>query len=559
MSRKLNLNSLKWLFMAIVIAFPICCMSQTIEIITEKPGELVDKLNDNKDFSELIIEGSISTFDMANLRRFLSKEDKSYSLDIRKSNILDYDGNHVNGIPENFFAHFKNLVNVKLSNNIKFIGKRSFFETGITHIDIPSSVDSIFDEAFGQSQLSNINLNEGLKYIGDDIFFMCYLKKLHIPASVDSISGCLYPMGELYTYNNISIDKNNKKYELIDYVIYSDNRTRIVSFLGCDNFNIPSTVKQIGDRAFCRSPLTYIVIPESISHIGEECFMSSRSLEKVDIRGSSYISDRMFYGCSSLKDVIIRDNIKEIKDEAFSLCENLCTINIPKEVNKISGNAFRLSKNIDINITPQNKHLTSTNSSIYSKDMEKLIIFCGGRHTQLNIPEGVESIEKNALNDMLTINKIVYPSSLKNIDSSNLYSLTNIETVNVVSKAEVPPRYENYKNSDLDNFRLFVPDNSIEAYKNAIGWSDFKYINGLTQYDNITSNDIISYDCNILIKMHDKTIVLNTKHACEYIKIYDFKGIMRYQGKSDGQDTHINLPKGKYIIECGKERLKISL
>lgn len=559
MSLKINLNSLKWLFIAIFIASPINCISQTVEIITEKPNELVDRLDGNKDFNELVIKGPISTFDMSSLRRFLSKEDKSYSLDIRKTTIFDYEGNPVNGIPNNFFANFENLIDVKFPNNIKYIGERSFFNTGIRHIDIPSSVDSIFDTAFGQSKLSSINLNDGLKYIGRDIFFMCYPNKLHIPASVDSISGALYPMAELYTGDNISIDKNNKKYELIDFVIYSDNRTRIASFLGCGiHFDIPSTVKEIGDNAFDGSGLTSIVIPESVSHLGKGCFSNSIFLEKVEVRGSSCISEMMFRGCWRLKHVIIGDNIKKIMDESFSLCENLQIINIPKSVTEISGNTFIGSKNLQIiNISPQNSNFTSSGSFIFSKDMKKLIIFCGGLSTELNIHEGVETIEKDALNDMQMIEKIILPKSLKKIHSSNLYYNFSY-TVNVLSKADIPPLFEEYENLDLSCFRIFVPNGSIGFYKRESGWSDIKNIYGLTEYDLVTSNHAISNNDDVYVKSYGNSLILNTKNV-EDINVYDFKGIMIYHCKSNDNETRINLPSGKYIIECGKEKFKISL
>lgn len=615
--------------MAIVIAFPICCMSQTIEIITEKPGELVDKLNDNKDFSELIIEGSISTFDMANLRRFLSKEDKSYSLDIRKSNIFDYDGNPVNGIPENFFAHFKNLTNVKLSNNIKFIGKRSFFETGITHIDIPSSVDSIFDGAFGQSQLSNINLNEGLKYIGSHCFGMCPIDSLYIPSTVDSIPGNFSPGAEV-DLHGISISSDNKKYELVDYVIYSHDRTRIVSYMGSrTTFDIPETVKEIGDLAFCSAGLNEIIIPNNVTHIGKEAFGNCFHLRSVIIEGNiQKIENRTFSGCDLLT-VRLNDNIKEIGEYAFSYCRNLKSIKIPKNIELIGHGAFHACENLnDIIIDKENKHYASDGMSVFSKDMKDLFIFYNKHVSSYKIPEGVENIRNEAFREVKNIRNIHTPKSLRriypyafyytNIESINLdgvtildpyslsfmsgikeialpdninemdepiiYGMINMKKIKLPSSlksigmsnfdfienratevfinSENPPVVKNNENSlfiDPILSTLYVPKKSIEKYKIAEYWSHFGNIKEIEGSDFPTSIKNTINKKEIQIYSNGNYLFINGIDNGFDIKIYDFKGIMRYQGKSDGQDIHINLPKGKYIIECGKERFKISL
>ena len=149
----------------------------------------------------------------------------------------------------------KNIIIPSVYNGKKIVSiDKSCFRgnTNIVSVDIPDSVTSIGDWAFGEcSSLTSIT----------------------IPDSVTSIREC--------------------------------------AFYGCSGLTsvtIGNSVTSIGDRAFygCSS-LTSITIPDSVTSIGEWAFYDCSSLTSITIPDSvTSIGDGAFSGCKKLKEVNYR-------------------------------------------------------------------------------------------------------------------------------------------------------------------------------------------------------------------------------------------------------------
>ena len=171
---------------------------------------------------------------------------------------------------------------------ITSIGNRAFmYCSGLTSINIPSSVASIEEQAFlGCSSLKSIT----------------------IPSSVTSI--------EKYTFYDCSL---------------------------LTSVTIPSSVRIIGNGAFkdCRS-LTHIHIPSSVSSIGEQAFSGCSRLTSVTIPSSvTSIGERSFFYCYNLTNINISSSVTSIGASAFSYCHSLTSIHIPSSVTSIGSEAFQ--------------------------------------------------------------------------------------------------------------------------------------------------------------------------------------------------------------------------
>ena len=207
---------------------------------------------------------------------------------------------------------------------------------------------------------------------------------------------------------------------------------------------LPNSLTEIGWRSFAEcTNLVEITIPKKVSIVSPDAFEGCTSLpvengiryadnflvEVVEKDIDSYtikndtkwIGDNAFQNCSSLASITIPDSVTSIGDYAFCDCSSLASITIPDSVSSIGESAFA-----------------------YCESLESIII-----------PDSVTSIGEHAF---------FYCSSL----------------AKVYCKPTTPPTGD----SDMFNLnasgrKIYVPTDSVDAYKTANYWSDYKsYIYG---------------------------------------------------------------------------------
>ena len=108
------------------------------------------------------------------------------------------------------------------------------------------------------------------------------------------------------------------------------------------SIDVPNSIIRIGSRAFCyRSGLTSINIPEGIEIIRAFTYSDCRGLTSIDIPNSvKFISNSAFSGCSGLTSITIPDGLLTIDDYTFARCSRAISIIIPNSVTKINDHAF---------------------------------------------------------------------------------------------------------------------------------------------------------------------------------------------------------------------------
>lgn len=180
---------------------------------------------------------------------------------------------------------------------------------------------------------------------------------------------------------------------------------------------IGNCVTSIGAWAFdsCTG-LTSVTIPDSVTSFGMGAFSTCRGLTSIHIpNGITTIESMTFYACTSLTSIDIPNSVTSIGDTAFSACSGLTSLTIPDSVTSIGSQAFGSCSSL----------------------------------TSVTIGSGVTSIDYMAFR---------YCSSLTSV------------TVN----ATTPPTLgSNAFDNTSSNMLIYVPTESLEAYKQASGWSDF--------------------------------------------------------------------------------------
>ncbi len=211
-------------------------------------------------------------------------------------------------------------------------------------------------------------------------------------------------------------------------------------------------VTLIGTAAFMgNSNIVSITLPESVASINSNAFAECPNLEafygkfaSTDNRcliidntlrmfapagltnyttpaGITAIRNSAFFGCTKLTSVTISNGVKSIDGAAFAQCKGLRTVTIPNSVETIGSSAFA-----------QCSLLTS-----------------------ITLPESVSSIGSFAFMDCTAITKLY-------------------------CKAVNPPKLGSYMlYNNHNNPIIYVPTESVTAYKSANSWKEFSsYIRG---------------------------------------------------------------------------------
>ena len=160
---------------------------------------------------------------------------------------------------------------------------------------------------------------------------------------------------------------------------------------------------------------------------------------------------------------VIGDCVTSIDNEAFYNCTGLTSINIPNGVTSIGKQAFYDCKNLS-NVKISNS-VTSISTGTFINCQHLIAI---------DIPNSVTSIGDSAFYSCPRLAAIRIPSGVTRIDDWVFYGCSNLFSVRI--EAVTPPAADWYYGKAFDNTNdcpIYVPCESIEAYKTASGWSEY--------------------------------------------------------------------------------------
>ena len=449
----------------------------------------------------------------------------------------------------NLFYNGKIVIPESVSYNgksylVKSIGDRAFSigydytyytgAKGLTSIEIPNSVTSIGDFAFGACRnLTSISLPNSVTTIGEGAFYNCTgLTSITIPNSVTSIGkdafsntawynkqpdGLVYAGNVAYKYKGTMPSNTN--------ITIKEGTTAIAqyAFCGCEgltSITIPNSITSIGNEAFygstninavnriidiatwCKAdPITYennrsnpmyyaeeihlykdngteitdFVIPDEVTSIRSSAFSKCVSLKSVTIPNSvTSIGASAFYGCFRLTTVTVGNSVKSIGSDAFEKCTKL------NAVNRIIDIATWCTADP---ITYGNSY---SNPMYYAKELH-LYKDNGTEITDLVIPNEVTSIRSSAFSKCISIKSVTIPNSVESIGSSAFIECTGLSNIRFMDGDNA------LKFSDANNSKTFAncPITTLYLGRNlSYQYSPFQSLNTLkdvTIGNNVTS------------------------------------------------------------------------
>jgi hypothetical protein len=206
--------------------------------------------------------------------------------------------------------------------------------------------------------------------------------------------------------------------------------------------------------------LKSVKLPPQITAIHSNAFNGCKSLESVTFGGDvDFFRDRCFAGCINLKNININQSIiREVRNNAFNECSNIIgfeTLNLPSLV---------MEGPLGFNHCKQIKNVVELGN------ISKLgqFAYCTALET-INVPKSVTVLDYEAFRGC---------TSLKYLDLRGC-NITEVLTRAVWGSSSLkwiafdvatPPSYDGNSLEGV-SCPIYVPDNSVEAYKTATGWT----------------------------------------------------------------------------------------
>ena len=352
--------------------------------------------------------------------------------------VVTYEGKtyKVTCIDDDAFSECISLNSVSIGKNVTEIRYRAFNAcNNLQSIEIPNSVTTIGVQAFASCEsLTNLNLPESVTHIAEWAFLECVFDSIHIPNTVTYIgTQAFYGAG----LKSVTIPVN------VDSVGYQ-------AFAGCENlssviWNAQKTTIYTDEnyrkgRLFENSPVRTFIVGEKVDSLptifyngGNLCYVDTVIWKAIAYHAENLYSE----GLSELKigNIVFGNKVEYIP-------ENLC----------YDGASRIKSKSIDI-----------PNSV---KEIGEKAFYEMGNLQSVIIGNGVTDIAFSAFADCDNLKSVVIGNGLTTIGECAFESCYNLKSVTCY--AVNPPSCGSQ--SFVYGTKIYVPANSVNAYKAAEGW-----------------------------------------------------------------------------------------
>lgn len=358
-------------------------------------------------------------------------------------------------------------------------------------LNFPPSVEIIEPFAFNCCYpLSAVTFSEGLRRIGRWAFIGTSIECLEIPASVTEIDEQAFISCD--SLKVIKVKKGNKVYDSRKgcNAIIESATGRL--FRGSERTTIvPDGVKVISSCAFYGSKIKKIKLPSSLETIERGAFTECKELKKLVIPGSVRKIHYEILMDSGVEELVVENGVENIPQSAFYGCPKLRYVSLPeslKEFGRYGAVFVDCPELVRVDVDKDNECYYSNGQVLVDKRTKTII---DGWGTEIcnaaDFPKELlpTRIGNGAFRKHSLLRYVILPATIESVGDGAFSGCKSLRQLNC--HAVVPPVLgkDVFKLDEVngivltplqEQLNLLVPEASVEAYKNALGWKDFKAI-----------------------------------------------------------------------------------
>ena len=418
----------------------------------------------------------------------------------------------VTTIGEYAFYYCTSLTNVTIGNSVTKIGRSAFTECdSLSSVTIPDIVTTIGDYAFYNcSSLTSATIGNSVMAIGNYAFAECNsLTTVNIGCSIMSIKNGAFKecdsLSSVYCKATIPPALGSDVFtdNASDRMIYvpteyvdaykgdTDWKTHVDNIVGYDFGDSGLVTPEIDDSWKIHYTATSKVTPYDTSAFNVEILSnkwdSTTGEGVITFDGVvETIDSYAFYMCSNLKSVRIPEHVTSIKAGAFRECIKLNDVYFNSKIESIGSGAFIACFDIyNSTYGSINIHLNSIEdwckismpASLVSAQETIYLKINGSTTTNITIPTTIKAIKPYAFR-RCAVSTVTLHEGVESIGNKAFYD-SWLE--NLYCKPTIPPTGGSEMFEEASDPTIYVPTESVDAYKSAAEWSAYKY--AITGYD----------------------------------------------------------------------------
>ena len=361
----------------------------------------------------------------------------------------------LSGVSNNIFPITANtsITSATIANgSITHIGTSAFAGlNGLESFVIPDNITSMDGGVFGLSGLKYVTIGRGLTTIPSGTFASSSLRTVTIPSGITSIGDLAFRACTGLTTVTFEGDG-----------VTSIGDGAFKTCYALRSFEMPSGVTVINDSTFANCVALTDFNLKQVHTIDRGGFSGCTNLKEINLSGVTSLGDSAFSGCTTLSSVTLSDELRIIGHSTFNKCTSLSAVTLPNSVTGISETAFANCS-----------ALTSINLSNMDEIEKQAFSNCNAL-TSISL-DNIYEIGIGAFQSCSALTDVTIGSGCVSIGSSAFDSVNaaaSSQTFTVL--ATVPPTLGgNFVTSSGRLNAIYVPDESVDAYKSALNWMTY--------------------------------------------------------------------------------------